>query len=108
MDLIIKPNKNTKGNVKMHHMYLGHYGRLVDVFAVAPPVQTFLLLKFCDIDVPARQETLVREIPDHVQAVPAASAHLLVPIHHLSIRTTIISSEFLLPFNAFEGKYIML
>lgn len=92
----------------MHHMYLGHYGRVVDVFAVAPPVQTFLLLKFCDVDVSARQEPLVREISDHIQAVPAASAQLLLPIHHLSITTTIISNKFLLPFNAFEGKYIIL
>lgn len=38
----------------MHHMYLGDYGGLVDVFAVAPPVQAFLLLKFCDVDVSAR------------------------------------------------------
>lgn len=85
-------------------MYLGHYGGLVDVFAVAPPVQTFLLLQSCDVDVSARQETLVREIPDHVQAVPAASAQLFLPIHHLSIATTIISNELI----DFEGKYIVL
>lgn len=65
-------------------MYLGHYSRLVDVFAVAPPIQTFLLLKFCNVDISARLETLVREIPDHIQTVPAASAQLLVPIHQLS------------------------
>lgn len=115
---IIKPNENTKENVKMQHMYLRHYGRVVDVFAVAPTVQTFLLLKFCDVDVFARQETLVREIPDHVQAVSAASAQLVLPIHHLSATTTITFNEFLLPFEVFEGiitvllqhniKYIML
>lgn len=92
----------------MHHMYLRNYGRLVDVCAVAPPVQTFLLLKFCDVDVSARQETLVREDPDHVQAVPAAFAQLLLPVHHLSVTATIISNKLLLPLNAFKGKYMML
>lgn len=69
-------------------MYLGHYRRLIDVFAVAPPIQTFLLLKFCNVDLSASPEALVREIPDHIQAVPAASAQLLMPIHHLSASCT--------------------
>lgn len=69
-------------------MYLGDDRRLVDVFAVSPPVQTFLLLKLCDVDISARQETLVRQIPDHVQAVPAATAQLLMPIHHLLVTTS--------------------
>ena len=64
--------------------HLRDYGRLVDVFAVAPPIHTALLLQVGEVDVPARNEALSREVSDHIQPVPAAPALLLFPIHHLS------------------------
>lgn len=61
---------------------------MVDVFAVAPPVHTALLLQVREVNVSARNESLSREISDHVQSVSAASAQLLFPIHRLTVTVT--------------------
>lgn len=60
---------------------LGDYGRLVEVFAVAPPVQTALLLQFCNVDISAWKQALIRQILDHNQSESATSAQLLLSIH---------------------------
>lgn len=67
---------------------LGDDGGLVDVSAVAPAVHAALLLQLCEVDVSAWNESLSRQISDHVQSVSAAAALLLFPIHHLTVTIT--------------------
>lgn len=62
---------------------LRDYGWFVDVFAVAPPVQTALLLQLCQVDICAREQALFRQIPDHIQSISSTFAHLLLSIHWL-------------------------
>lgn len=68
----------------MKSLYLRDEGGLVDIFTVAPPIQTILLLQLCDIHIYAWSESQRRQISDHVQPVPAATAIYLFAIHHLS------------------------
>ena len=68
--------------------HLGDDGGLVDVSAVAPAVHAALLLQLCEVDVCAWNESLSRQICDHVQSVSAAAALLLFPIHHLTVTMT--------------------
>lgn len=68
--------------------HFSHYGRLVNVFAVDPPVHTALQLDVAEVDVLVRNKTTSGEIPDHIQSVSAALAQLLFSIHLLTVTMT--------------------
>lgn len=57
---------------------------MVFLFTVAPSIQTVFLLQLCDIHVYAWNESLSRQISDHVQPVPVTTVIHLFTIHHLS------------------------
>lgn len=68
----------------MKCLYIRDEGGLVDIFNVAPSIQTVLLLQLCDVHIYAWNESLSRQISDHIQPVPATTAVYLFTIHHLS------------------------
>lgn len=85
--------KHSKENQElMKCLYLRDEGGLVDIWTVAPSIQTVLLLQLCDIHIYAWNDSLGRQISDHVQSVPTTTAAYLFAMHHLS--RTVTNSSF--------------
>lgn len=66
------------------HTYLRDYSGFIDVFAIAPPINTPLLLQVSKINILAWNISLSWKIFDHIQPVSPTSAQLQLPIHHLA------------------------